>query len=48
MCVRARIGRSKILTAGAIMALPEIGIEVPLNELYDGLAFEATDEVEAG
>jgi len=33
----------EILTAESVLALPEIGVELPLAELYEGIAFE-TDE----
>ena len=33
----------EILTAESILALPEIGVDLPLAELYEGIAFE-TDE----
>ena len=33
----------EILTAESVLALPEIGFELPLAELYEGIAFE-TDE----
>ena len=33
----------EILTADSVLALPEIGLELPLAELYEGLTFE-TDE----
>ena len=29
-----------ILVADSILALPEIGVELPLAELYEGLTFE--------
>jgi Uma2 family endonuclease len=29
-----------IVSGGAILAMPEIGIEVPLAELYEGISFE--------
>jgi Uma2 family endonuclease len=41
--VYARAGDSwtfDILPEGAVLAMPEIGIEVPLAELYEGLAFD--------
>jgi Uma2 family endonuclease len=31
----------EILVAGSLLALPEIGVELPLAELYEGLVFEA-------
>ena len=46
--VYARTGNSwthEILAAGSTLALPEIGVEVPLAELYEGIAFE--DEAQA-
>jgi Uma2 family endonuclease len=33
----------EILTAESVLALPEIGVELPLAEIYEGIAFE-TDE----
>ena len=35
-----------ILLADAILAMPEIGVEFPLAELYEGLSFEAEPEPE--
>ncbi len=35
-----------ILVADSILALPEIGVELPLAELYEGIAFD--EEPEAG
>ncbi len=32
-----------ILVANSILALPEIGIDLPLAELYEGIVFEAQD-----
>jgi Uma2 family endonuclease len=46
--VYARAGETwthDILIAGSILALPEIGVELPLAELYEGIAFD--DEPEA-
>jgi Uma2 family endonuclease len=43
--VYARSGETwtlEILVAGAVLSLPEIGVELPLAELYEGLAFEAS------
>ncbi len=31
----------EILIAGSILSLPEIGVELPLVELYEGIVFEA-------
>ena len=50
--VYARSGETwtlEILVAGAVLSLPEIGVELPLAELYEGLAFEASppSEVDA-
>ena len=36
-----------ILIADSILALPEIGVEVPLAELYEGIAFDDEPEAEA-
>ena len=36
----------EILIADSVLTLPEIGIELPLAELYEGLAFEAEPELE--
>lgn len=33
---------------GAILAMPEIGIDVPLAEFYDGLVFDELDEAKDG
>jgi len=38
----------EILIADSILALPEIGIELPLAELYEGLVFEAEPELDPG
>jgi hypothetical protein len=41
--VYARVGdgsKHEILAAGSVLALPEIGIELPLAELYEGIAFD--------
>jgi Uma2 family endonuclease len=38
----------EILIADSILALPEIGVELPLAELYEGLAFEAQAELDQG
>ena len=37
----------EILVADAILSLPEIGVELPLAELYEGLAFEASPPSDA-
>ena len=45
--VYARISESwthQILVAGASLALPELGFDVPLAELYEGVEFEASAE----
>ena len=45
--VYARAGdswTSDILSNEAVLAMPEIGIEFPLAELYDGLVFEPRDD----
>jgi Uma2 family endonuclease len=34
-----------LLAADAILRMPEIGVEFPLRELYDGVAFPAADAV---
>ena len=34
----------EILIQDSILALPEIGVEFPLVELYDGMAFEAEED----
>ena len=34
--------------SGAILALPEIGIDVPSAEFYDGLVFDEPDEAKDG
>lgn len=36
----------EILIADSVLALPEIGVKLPLAELYEGLAFEAQDELD--
>jgi len=35
-----------ILPEGAVLAMPEIGVEVPLAELYEGLVFEPRDDAD--
>ena len=48
--VYARVGESwthQILVAGASLALPELGFDVPLAELYEGVEFEAAGEDES-
>ncbi len=34
----------EILVADSILALPEIEVELPLAELYEGIVFEAQDQ----
>jgi Uma2 family endonuclease len=34
----------EILTADSLLALPEIGVELPLAELYEGIAFEPDED----
>jgi Uma2 family endonuclease len=34
----------EILVADSILSLPEIGVELPLAELYDGIVFEADED----
>ena len=52
--VYARSGETwthEILIAESVLALPEIGVELPLAELYEGVVFEAkqdTDETSEG
>ena len=52
--VYARSGETwthEILIADSILALPEIGVELPLAELYEGVVFEAnhnSDETSEG
>jgi len=38
----------EILIADSVLTLPEIGIELPLAELYEGLAFQAEPELDSG
>ena len=45
--VYARSGETwthEILVADSILALPEIEVELPLAELYEGIVFEAQDQ----
>jgi Uma2 family endonuclease len=45
--VYARSGETwthEILIADSILALPEIGVELPLAELYEGIAFESEQD----
>lgn len=37
-----------VLTADATLALPEIGIELPLSELYDGVTFDGEESETPG
>ena len=34
----------EILVADSVLALPEIGVELPLAELYEGIVFEAEQD----
>jgi Uma2 family endonuclease len=36
-----------VLGANAVVAMPEIGIEVPLTEFYEGVVFESADSKES-
>ena len=36
----------EILVADSILSLPEIGVELPLAELYEGIAFEAEQDAD--
>jgi Uma2 family endonuclease len=38
----------EILIENSILALPEIGVEFPLVELYDGIALEAEEDDREG
>ena len=47
--VYARSGETwthEILIANSILALPEIGVELPLAELYDGIVFETEQDLD--
>ena len=47
--VYARSGETwthEILIADSILALPEIGVELPLAELYDGVVFETEQDLD--
>jgi len=47
--VYARSGQTwthEILIADSILSLPEIGVELPLAELYDGIVFETEQDVD--
>jgi hypothetical protein len=49
MTVYPRIGDGwthEILVGDSTLALPEIGVALPLAELYDGLAFAPEDDVD--
>ena len=35
-----------VLLEDALLAMPEIGVEVPLSEFYEGLVFDAPEDVE--
>ena len=44
--VYARSGDARtfeLVVAGSRLALPEIGVELPLAELYEGVVFDAED-----
>ena len=36
----------EILVADATLSLPEVGVELPLAELYEGLVFEPEDDAD--
>jgi Uma2 family endonuclease len=38
--------RATILTDGNVLRMPEIGIEIPVGELYEGLTFADQDEAQ--
>lgn len=42
----AAVWTHDILTAESVLALPEIGVELPLAELYEGIAFETDEDSE--
>ena len=47
--VYARAGAGwthEILIADSVIALPEIGVSLPLGELYEGLVFPADEDVD--
>ena len=47
--VYARLGETwthEILIADSILCLPEIGVELPLAELYEGIVFEPAQNVD--
>jgi Uma2 family endonuclease len=47
--VYARSGETwthEILVADSVLSLPEIGVELPLAELYEGIVFEAEQETD--
>jgi hypothetical protein len=35
-----------MLVADSLLALPEIGVELPLAELYEGIVFEAEQDAD--
>ena len=37
----------EILVAGSNLSLPEIGVELPLAELYEGIVFEAEQDADS-
>ena len=41
-----RVGH--IVSSDAVLKMPEIGIEVPLAELYEGVSFDGPDEKTPG
>ena len=47
--VYARSGKiwtHEILVANSVLSLPEIGVELPLAELYEGIVFEAEQDAD--
>ena len=49
--VYARSGETwthEILVADSILSLPEIGVQLPLAELYEGIVFEAEQDADFG
>ena len=40
---RGEVWTHEILIADSVLILPEIGVELPLAELYEGIAFEADE-----
>ena len=43
---QARRGHTNSLIADSILSFPEIGVELPLAELYEGIVFETEQDAD--